>query len=199
MSTAQHADTTPIALTDSFLIAMPGMLDPHFAGSVVYVCEHNEKGALGLIVNRPTDLDMGTLFERIELDLSASEWRESPVYFGGPVQTERGFVLHRHDGEGYSSSMQVTDTLRLTTSKDVLEAVADGGGPRRLLVTLGYAGWGAGQLEDEIAANGWLPVNTAAPLVERILFDTPASERYAETVKLLGFDPAMLSSEAGHA
>jgi putative transcriptional regulator len=121
------------------------------------------------------------------------------VFFGGPVQTERGFVLHRVDGSDYSSSVQVTDAIRLTTSKDVLQAVADGNGPPKMLVTLGYAGWGGGQLEDEIAANGWLTVHTAAPLAERILFDTPVAERYAETVKLLGFDPAMLSGEAGHA
>jgi putative transcriptional regulator len=167
MSEPTPSDAHAFALTDSFLIAMPGMLDPHFAGSVVYVCEHNDKGALGLVINRPTDLTLDTLFERIDLKLEIAPLMESPVFFGGPVQTERGFVLHRADGSDYSSSVQVTDGIRLTTSKDVLQAVAGGSGPDKLLVTLGYAGWGGGQLENEIAANGWLTVHTAAPLVER--------------------------------
>lgn len=180
---------------DTLLVAMPGMLDPHFAGSVVYICEHNDKGALGLVINRPTDLTLQTLFERIDLTLEIAPLANAPVFFGGPVQTERGFVLHEASEQDYSSSVHVTERLRLTTSKDVLEAIAHGGGPKRLLVTLGYAGWSAGQLESEIAANGWLTVR-ADP---SILFDTPAPERYAATVKLLGFDPVMLSGDAGHA
>ncbi len=191
--------TSPISLRDSFLVAMPGMLDPTFAGSVVYVCEHSDKGALGLVVNRPTDLTLETLFERIDLTLEIAPLAREPVYFGGPVQTERGFVLHEAIEAEYTSSVHVTEALRLTTSKDVLEAVSAGEGPRKMLITLGYAGWGEGQLEDEIAANGWLTVRAGAQVANRILFDTPVSERYTETVKLLGFDPFMLSGDAGHA
>ncbi len=191
--------TDPISLRDSFLVAMPGMLDPTFAGSVVYVCEHNDNGALGLVINRPTDLTLERLFERIDLNLEIAPLAAEPVYFGGPVQTERGFVLHEAVEAEYTSSVHVTDGLRLTTSKDVLEAVSTGAGPRKMLITLGYAGWGEGQLEDEIAANGWLTVRAGAQVANRILFDTPVTERYTETVKLLGFDPFMLSGDAGHA
>lgn len=188
----------PISLSDSFLVAMPGMLDPTFAGSVVYVCEHSDQGALGLVVNRPTDLTLENLFERIDLTLETAPLAGAPVYFGGPVQTERGFVLHEAMATEYSSSVHVTDAIRLTTSKDVLEAVSSGAGPGKMLVTLGYAGWSAGQLEDEIAANGWLTVKAGAQVANRILFDTPVDERYTEAVKLLGFDPFMLSGDAGH-
>jgi putative transcriptional regulator len=187
------------SFANSFLIAMPGMTDPTFAGSLVYVCEHNEKGAMGLVVNRPTDLSLQTLFERIDLKLEIMPLSQAPVFYGGPVQTERGFVLHEavgiHDDEIYSSSVQVTERIRLTTSKDVLQAMSAGLGPQRVLITLGYAGWGGGQLEQEIAANGWLTV-AADPYV---LFDLDPAERYSAAVKLLGFDPAMLSSEVGHA
>ncbi|CAN5263200.1 YqgE/AlgH family protein [soil metagenome] len=191
--------TAEIALNDSFLIAMPGMLDPTFERAVVYVCEHSTKGALGLVITRPTDLTLDTLFERIDLKLEIDVLSSESVLFGGPVQTERGFVLHRANDEEYSSSVHVNDSIRLTTSKDVLQALSDGHGPDKMLVTLGYAGWQAGQLEDEIAANGWLTVKTNNDSVERILFDTPVDDRYTEAVKLLGFDPAMLSGEAGHA
>jgi len=187
------------SFANSFLIAMPGMTDPTFSGALVYVCEHNEKGAMGLVVNRPTDLSLQTLFERIDLKLEIMPLSQAPVFYGGPVQTERGFVLHEavgiHDDETYSSSVQVTDRIRLTTSKDVLQAMSAGLGPQRVLITLGYAGWGGGQLEQEIAANGWLTV-AADPYV---LFDLDPAERYSAAVKLLGFDPAMLSSEVGHA
>lgn len=195
ISLTNPADGGSITFTDNFLVAMPGMLDPNFAGAVIYVCEHNEKGALGLVINRPTDISLATLFERIDLKLEIAPLVDSQVHYGGPVQTERGFVLHEAIEQEYSSSVRVTDVLRLTTSKDVLEAISAGGGPKRLLVTLGYAGWSAGQLESEIAANGWLTVK-ATPSV---IFDTPAPERYAATVKLLGFDPIMLSGDAGHA
>lgn len=187
------------SFANSFLIAMPGMTDPTFAGALVYVCEHNEKGAMGLVVNRPTDLSLQILFERIDLKLEIMPLSQAPVFYGGPVQTERGFVLYEavgiHDDETYSSSVQVTDRIRLTTSKDVLQAMSAGLGPQRVLITLGYAGWGGGQLEQEIAANGWLTV-AADPYV---LFDLDPAERYSAAVKLLGFDPAMLSSEVGHA
>lgn len=190
-------------LTNQFLIAMPGMADDNFAGSVVYLCEHTEKGALGLVINKPSDIKLGKLFEKVELALDRAELAEQPVFIGGPVQTERGFVLHEPlvaaEGETseapYNSSLRVPGGLEMTTSKDVLEALASGAGPKRVLVTLGYAGWSAGQLEDEIARNGWITVD-ARP---EVIFDTPIEQRYDRALALLGIDPRMLSSEAGHA
>ena len=146
------------------------------------------------MINRPTDLLLATLFDRIDLKLEIAPWKDTPVFFGGPVQTERGFVLHLASST-YSSTLPVTPEISLTTSKDVLEAVAQGSGPQKMLVTLGYSGWGAGQLEGEIAANAWLTV-AANP---QILFDTPADERYDAALKLLGVDPTQLSGLAGHA
>ncbi|HNU11921.1 MAG TPA: YqgE/AlgH family protein [Rubrivivax sp.] len=192
------ASANRIDLTNQFLIAMPGMVDDNFAGSVVYLCEHSERGALGLVINKPIDIKLKNLFEKVELQLARTELAEQPVFFGGPVQTERGFVLHEKQGEGqspYTSTMSVPGGLEMTTSKDVLEAMAGGAGPRRVLVTLGCSGWSAGQLEDEIGRNGWLTVD-ADPA---IIFDTPVAQRYERAVSLLGFDPRMLSNEAGHA
>jgi putative transcriptional regulator len=191
--------TARINLTNQFLIAMPGMADPTFAGSVVLLCEHTEKGALGLVINKPVDIKLKNLFEKVELELHRDDIADTPVYFGGPVQTERGFVLHERigaDASPYNSTLSIAGgQLEMTTSKDVLEAVAEGAGPKKLLVTLGYSGWGAGQLEDEISRNGWLTVD-ADP---RVIFDTPTEQRYEKAVSLLGIDPHMLSQEAGHA
>ena len=146
-------------LANQFLLAMPGMLDDNFSGSLVYLLEHSDKGAMGLVVNRPTDIVLSTLFEKIELKLEIAPLLDQPVYFGGPVQVERGFVLHPTDSnEKYSSSLVVTNGLTMTTSKDVLEAVAGGIGPEKFMMTLGYAGWSAGQLEEEISLNGWMNV-----------------------------------------
>jgi putative transcriptional regulator len=181
-------------LTHKFLIAMPAMMDPNFAGSVVYICEHTDKGALGLVINRPTELTLESLFDKIDLKLEIAPWKDAPVYFGGPVQTERGFVLHVPAGE-YSSSLPVAEDIALTTSKDILEAVAEGSGPVKMLVTLGYSGWGAGQLESEVLANAWLTVD-AQP---SIIFDTPAESRQAAALRLLGIDAGQLSAQAGHA
>jgi putative transcriptional regulator len=181
-------------LTHQFLIAMPAMADPNFAGSVVYVCEHSDKGALGLVINRPTELTLAGLFDKIDLKLEIAPWKDEPVFFGGPVQTERGFVLHQPPGS-YSSSLAVSDDIALTTSKDVLEAVAAGTGPGKLLVTLGYAGWGMGQLEHEIGQNAWLTVAAEA----EVIFDTPAEERFAAALKLLGIEAKQLSGLTGHA
>lgn len=194
------ADAAPsINLTNHFLIAMPGMEDRTFARSVVYVCEHSEHGALGLIINKPGDISMADLFHKVDLPLARAELGVQPVFQGGPVQTERGFVLHdagpADEGEAYSSTLNVPDGLAMTTSKDVLEAIAHGAGPKRVLVTLGYSGWGAGQLEDELGRNGWLTV----PADPAIIFDTPVDERYMKALALLGVDPRMLSQEAGHA
>ena len=187
-----------INLTNQFLIAMPGMADGTFAGAVVYLCEHTEKGALGLVINKPIDIKLKNLFEKVELTLDRADIADTPVYFGGPVQTERGFVLHESQGADaspYSSTLAIPGGLEMTTSKDVLEALSSGAGPKRILVTLGYSGWGAGQLEDEIGRNGWLTVD-ADPSV---IFDTPIEQRYARALKLLGLEAWMLSPGAGHA
>jgi putative transcriptional regulator len=192
------ASADRIDLTNQFLIAMPGMADETFAGTVVYLCEHTEKGALGLVINKPIDIKLKNLFEKVELSLDREELAEQPVYFGGPVQTERGFVLHEKLGEtasAYSSTMSIPGGLEMTTSKDVLEAMANGAGPKKVLITLGYSGWQAGQLEEELARNGWLTVD-ADP---QVIFDTPIEKRYDRALSLLGFDPRMLSQQVGHA
>jgi putative transcriptional regulator len=192
---AEAQDQPGINLTNQFLIAMPGMDDQTFSGTVVYLCEHTERGALGLVINKPIDIKIKNLFEKVDLSLNRDELGEQPVFFGGPVQTERGFVLHEAVGGHYNSSLEIPGGLEMTTSRDVLEALSHGAGPRKVHITLGYAGWGAGQLEDELSRNGWLNVS-ADPA---IIFDTPVEQRYAKALALLGVDPAMLSQEAGHA
>ncbi|RQP21700.1 YqgE/AlgH family protein [Piscinibacter terrae] len=187
-----------INLTNQFLIAMPGLAGDTFAGTVIYMCEHTENGALGLVINKPIDIKLKNLFEKVELTLDRDDLAEEPVYFGGPVQTERGFVLHERlsdDGGHYNSSLKIPGGLEMTTSKDVLEALSNGAGPKKVLVTLGYSGWGAGQLEDEMKRNSWINVS-AEP---GIIFDTPVEQRYDKALSLLGIDPGMLSQEAGHA
>lgn len=187
-----------IDLTNQFLIAMPGMVDDNFAGTVVYLCEHSDNGALGLVINRPTDINLKNLFERVDLSLDRDDLAARPVFYGGPVQTERGFVLHEglgDDGEHYSSTLKISGGLEMTTSRDVLEALSSGAGPKRVFVTLGYAGWGAGQLEDEISRNGWLSVDADPELI----FATPVEQRYDKALSLLGVDRSFLMGEAGHA
>ena len=181
-------------LTNHFLIAMPAMADPYFAKTLTFICEHNEQGALGLVINRPIDLTLQALFEQIELELHDPDLVELPVYFGGPVQMDRGFVLHQPIGE-WQSTLAVEGEVGLTTSKDILDALGKGKGPGKVLVTLGYAGWAPGQLEHEIGQNGWLTVR-AKPTV---IFEMPAEERYAAAMQMLGVDFASLSDEAGHA
>ncbi len=180
--------------THHFLIAMPAMEDDNFARSLVYVAEHNEDGALGIIINRPLDLSIKDLLERIEIPPKAEGFDSTPVFFGGPVQTDRGFVLHRPLGE-WQSSLVVSPDIALTSSKDILQALADKGEPKDVLISLGYAGWGAGQLEEELAQNGWLTV----PADPRIIFNVEASERLDAALRLLGIDFANLSDVAGHA
>ena len=216
-------DSAAIDLTHHFLIAMPGLEDALFEHSVVYVCEHNDRGALGLIINKPSDLPLAGLFGKIALKLNRTDLTNAPVFHGGPVQTERGFVLHEPMGQGgesvYSSTLvikgetleasdvvEVMDgdedlaprtpaRLEMTTSKDVLEAMAEGAGPKRALVTLGYATWGKGQLESELAENAWLTV----PADDAIIFETPPELRYSRAMGLLGLDAGMLHGGAGHA
>ena len=182
---------------------MPGMADESFAHSVIYLCEHSAQGALGLVINKPSDINLAHLFEKVDLPLGRAELAEHPVLQGGPVQTDRGFVLHEAvvvadvpEGESiYASTMTNPGGLEMTTSKDVLEALSTGGGPRKVLVTLGYAAWGEGQLESELAENSWLTVDADAS----VIFDTPVPERYAKALKLLGLEAWMISPGAGHA
>ena len=187
-----------INLTNHFLIAMPNMADPYFAKSLTYVCEHNDQGALGIVVNRPIDMTLQALFERLSLKLKDHAYADAPIYFGGPVQTDRGFVLHLPAGQWQSTlkvSSGVRETIGLTTSKDILEAVGRGEGPSKMLVSLGYAGWSAGQIEHELKQNAWLTVEAK----DAILFDMPPDERLAAAMQLLGIDYARLADQAGHA
>ena len=192
-------ETDPINFTHHFLIAMPGLQDEAFAKSVIYMCEHSERGALGLVINKPSDINLKKLFEKVELPLHREDLTQSPVFQGGPVQTERGFVLHESVMPGnesvYASTMTIPGGLEMTTSKDVLEALSTGYGPRKVFISLGYSSWGQGQLESEISDNSWLTV-AADPAV---IFDTPVEQRYAKALKLLGLEAWMLSPEAGHA
>ncbi len=183
-----------IDLTHHFLIAMPNMADPYFSRTLTYICEHNDQGALGLVVNRPIDMTLQALFERLSLTLRDGEHADAPIYFGGPVQTDRGFVLHAPAGN-WQATLRVGEAIGLTTSKDILEAVGRGEGPARILVTLGYAGWSPGQLEHELSKNAWLTVAAQ----DGIIFDTPAEERLPAAMELLGIDYATLQDEAGHA
>ncbi|MBH1966465.1 MAG: YqgE/AlgH family protein [Comamonadaceae bacterium] len=196
-------DPQSINLTNHFLIAMPGLEDGTFSKSVVYVCEHSERGALGLIINKPGEISLADLFQKVDLPLARKDLGVQPVFHGGPVQTERGFVLHETvQVEGippeeslYASTLMVPGGLEMTTSKDVLEALSGGGGPKRVLVTLGYSAWGEGQLESEIAGNSWLTVDADTGLI----FDSPVEQRYDRALKLLGLEAWMLSPDAGHA
>ena len=183
-----------VDLTQHFLIAMPAMVDPHFAKSLTLVCEHNENGALGIVINRPTDMKLHGLLEQVKITPQVDRLRSVPVHLGGPVQVDRGFILHSPVGN-WQSTLAVSAELGLTTSKDILEAVARDAGPERMLVTLGYAGWAPGQLEHELAQNAWLTV----PARMDILFDMPAEERLAAAMDSLGVDYANLSDVAGHA
>ena len=192
-------ETDPINFTHHFLIAMPGLQDEAFAKSVIYMCEHSERGALGLVINKPSDINLKKLFEKVELPLHREDLTQAPVFHGGPVQTERGFVLHESVMPGnesiYASTMTIPGGLEMTTSKDVLEALSTGYGPRKVFISLGYSSWGQGQLESEISDNSWLTV-AADPAV---IFDTPVEQRYAKALMLLGLEAWMLSPEAGHA
>lgn len=183
-----------VNLTHHFLIAMPNMVDPNFARSITYICEHNKQGALGLVVNRPIDLTLGGLIEQVDIALDDRRWADLPVHFGGPVQVDRGFVLHRPAGS-WQSTLAVRDDVALTTSKDILEAVARGEGPQQLFVSLGYAGWAAGQLEQELGQNAWLTVAADVDVV----FSVPAERRFQAAVDLLGIDLSRLSDDVGHA
>lgn len=234
------SDTPTLNLTNHFLIAMPGLNDDWFGKSVVFMCEHTPKGALGLVINKPSDITLGDLFNKLELPLRRDDLATMPVLRGGPLQLERGFVLHSAMGQAtsvghdatppavaealrdalqaadnhpmnpeaetdappdeeapwaYASTVRVGDSLEMTTSRDVLEAVSSGAGPAKVLVTLGYASWGEGQLESEVSENSWLTVQADPAL----LFDTPIEQRYDKAMALLGLQPWMLAPGSGHA
>ena len=183
-----------VSLTDHFLIAMPGLADANFTHTVTYICEHNERGAMGLVVNRPLDLTLREVLEHMEITPGERPEVDGTIFSGGPVQPEHGFVLHTPVGE-WDASLAITDRIAVTTSRDVLTAVNEGRGPEHYLICLGYAGWGEGQLEEEMAQNAWL----SGPADPSILFDTPADRRWSAAAALLGVDLNLLSSEAGHA
>ena len=196
-------DFAPINLTNHFLIAMPGLEDVIFTKSVVYVCEHTPRGALGIVINKPSEMKMQALFGKIDLPLQRQDLTSKPVFQGGPVHTDRGFVLHdpvfseseKPEQAVYASTMSIPGGLEMTTSKDVLEALSNGSGPRRVLVSLGYAAWGEGQLETELGENSWLTVDAD----QTVIFDTPAEERYDKALNLLGLHAWMISTQVGHA
>jgi putative transcriptional regulator len=187
-----------VSLANHFLIAMPAMDDPNFSRTLTFICEHNADGAIGIIVNRPTDMNLAGLFDRVSIPLddetAESRFADLPVYFGGPVQTDRGFVLHRPAGQ-WQSSLNISDSIALTSSRDILQAMGSTGEPAEVLVSLGYAGWTAGQLEWELSQNSWLTVGASAD----IIFATPPEERLPAAMQLLGVDFAKLSEVAGHA
>jgi putative transcriptional regulator len=182
------------SLRNQFLVAMPGMVDGHFNQTVTYLCEHTPAGAMGLVINRPTTLKLKEMLEHLGLDATAATHSETPVYWGGPVQPERGFVVHK-PATKWESTLNITDDIGVTTSKDILAAISEGRGPEQYLVTLGYAGWGAGQLEGEILHNSWL--NTPSNPI--ILFDTTPTSRWEAAARQLGVDVRLLGSTAGHA
>jgi putative transcriptional regulator len=181
-------------LTNHFLIAMPNLADPNFFHTVTYICEHSNEGAMGLVINRPIGLHLADIFAQLEIMITDTSVSDQPVYLGGPVQGDRGFVLHDSTSE-WDSTLKVTQEISVTTSFDILQAIAAGKGPVNSLVTLGYAGWGAGQLEEEITQNAWLN----GPAQSDIIFKRASQERWQAAADLLGVDLNLLSSDAGHA
>ena len=196
VATASLAGQRAVAFANAagVTIAMPAMTDPHFARTLTFICEHNEQGALGVVVNRPIDMTLQTLLKQIEIECQSGKPAETPIHYGGPVQIDRGFVLHSPAGS-WNSTLVVNENIGLTTSKDILEAVACGEGPQSMLVTLGYAGWGEGQLDGEMKRHGWMPVEGD----DALLFDTVAEERWTKGFAADGVDARLLSPEAGHA
>ncbi|MBM3394827.1 MAG: YqgE/AlgH family protein [Betaproteobacteria bacterium] len=181
-------------LSHHFLIAMPNMVDPNFARSLTYICEHNDHGAMGVVVNRPLDMTLKALLSQIKIPLRDGQLAQVPVHYGGPVQADRGFVLHRPPG-GWQSSLTVREDVALTTSRDILQAVGEGQGPKDILVSLGYAGWAPGQLENEIKQNAWLTV----PAKLSVLFELTPEDRLGAAMDLLGIQWSQLSDDVGHA
>jgi putative transcriptional regulator len=184
----------PTDLTGHFIIAMPGLLDENFNHTVTYICEHDENGTFGIVINRETDITLEEVISQMDIKIDPKELHKQSVYLGGPVQQGRGFILHKPLGH-WSSTLKINDDMALTTSRDILESIARNEGPKQSIIALGYAGWGAGQLEQELAANTWL----SCPAEEQIIFNTPSSKRWQAAADLLGVDLQLLSNESGHA
>ncbi|HEX7031065.1 MAG TPA: YqgE/AlgH family protein [Gammaproteobacteria bacterium] len=188
------ADAIANPLTNQFLIAMPGLDDPNFTRSVTYICEHNADGAMGIVINHPIEMELGDVLRQLDVATEDQKVEHQPVFIGGPVLPDRGFIVHRPPGN-WESSLPVTENIAVTTSRDILNAIAHGYGPRDSIFALGYAGWTAGQLEAEMADNAWLSV----PADEHVLFELPASARWRAAAELIGIDPLLLSGDSGHA
>jgi putative transcriptional regulator len=186
--------SNPIRLTNQLLIAMPTLRDPNFFHGVAYICEHNDQGAMGLMINRPLDIKMGDVLSQMNISTRSDEVRRQPIFLGGPVQCERGFVLHKPHGS-WEITLKITDEIGVTSSRDILEAIAAGEGPSFSLVALGYAGWGPGQLEREMSENAWLNV----PADDRVVFHTAYEQRWEAAAALSGVDIHRLSGQIGHA
>ena len=182
------------SLTNHFIIAMPGLMDENFNQAVTFICEHDDNGTFGIIINRESEISLADVMQQMKIPYQSDKANTGSVFTGGPVQANRGFVLHRPIGN-WDSSLIVNDTVALTTSRDILEAIADNQGPDDNIITLGYAGWGPGQLEQEMADNTWL----SCPAEEQIIFNTPIEERWQAAANLIGVDLQLLSNDAGHA
>jgi putative transcriptional regulator len=193
------ADTRLMAagtyLSNHLLVAMPSLADPNFSHSVTLVCEHNERGALGIVINRPLEMKMSEVLAQLALVTENAKLRDMPVLAGGPVQRDRGFVLHRPGPQAWESTMPVSDTLHVTTSRDVLAAMAQGTGPKQAVMALGYAGWEAGQLDEEVLQNAWLTV----PCDDALIFELPYEQRWHAAARLLGVELSRISTQAGRA
>ncbi len=186
--------STTQSLSNHFLIAMPALDDPNFHHTTTFICEHDEDGALGVVINRPLEMQLGEILQHMDIKACDEAILARQVYMGGPVQNDRGFVLHEPAGD-WEATLMVTDTIGITSSRDILQAIAEGKGPDNAIITLGYAGWGAGQLEQELANNTWL----SGPASSKIVFETPSEQRWQAAAALLGIDLNLLSSDTGHA
>ncbi len=183
-------------LTNQFLIAMPALADPNFFHSVTYICEHTSEGAMGIVINKPLELRLDEILHHMKIPVTGRRPTELPVFLGGPVQPERGFIVHERERDReWENTITITDELAVTTSRDILEDIASDNGPRKLIVALGYAGWGPGQLEREMSENAWL----SCPSDRHVLFDTPSEQRWEAAAALLGVDLNLLSNDVGHA
>jgi putative transcriptional regulator len=181
-------------LTNQFLIAMPSLADPNFFHSVTYICQHNEQGAMGIVINQPLEVQLGEVFSQMDMNIQDKQIATQTVFLGGPVEQERGFILHDSPLE-WEASMQITSDVSVTSSRDILKAMNEGSGPHKTFVALGYAGWSGGQLEQELAENAWL----TGPADTRIIFEMPSEERWKAAAQLAGIDLSKLSDEVGHA
>ena len=183
-------------LTNQFLIAMPALADPNFFHSVTYICEHTNEGAMGIVINKPLELRLDEILHHMKIPVTGRRPTELPVFLGGPVQPERGFIVHERERDReWENTITITDELAVTTSRDILEDIASDNGPWKLIVALGYAGWGPGQLEREMSENAWL----SCPSDRHVLFDTPSEQRWEAAAALLGVDLNLLSNDVGHA